>query len=140
MRGEFAGWGLWHQQALDVLFDEVDARIGEAALRMSDLLAFQIAIETGKPGSVMCAYNKVNGDWACENRHLLTDVLKRDWGYPGWVMSDWGAVHSTAKAANAGLDQQSGQELDKALYFAEPLKVAVDKGQVPVAQIGRAHV
>lgn len=113
----------------------VDARIGEAALRMSDLLAFQIAIETGKPGSVMCAYNKVNGDWACENRHLLTDVLKRDWGYPGWVMSDWGAVHSTAKAANAGLDQQSGQELDKALYFAEPLKAAVDKGQVPVARI-----
>ena len=113
----------------------VDARIGEAALRMSDLLAFQIAIERGHPGSVMCAYNKVNGDWACENKHLLTDVLKRDWGYPGWVMSDWGAVHSTAKAANAGLDQQSGQELDKAIYFGAPLKEAVEKGQVPVARI-----
>ncbi|EZP52578.1 beta-glucosidase [Sphingomonas sp. RIT328] len=113
----------------------VDARIGEAALRMSDLLAFEIAIEQGKPGSVMCAYNKVNGDWACENKHLLTDVLKRDWGYRGWVMSDWGAVHSTAKAANAGLDQQSGQELDKALYFAEPLKAAVEKGEVPMARI-----
>ncbi|MGR6330271.1 beta-glucosidase [Sphingomonas sp. XXL09] len=113
----------------------VDARIGEADLRMSDLLAFEIAIETGRPGSVMCAYNKVNGDWACENKHLLTDVLKRDWGYRGWVMSDWGAVHSTAKAANAGLDQQSGQELDKALYFAEPLKAAVEKGQVPMARI-----
>ncbi|HVJ03499.1 MAG TPA: beta-glucosidase, partial [Sphingomonas sp.] len=109
----------------------VDARIGEAALRMSDLLAFQIAIEKGKPGSVMCAYNKVNGDWACENDFLLNQVLKRDWGYRGWVMSDWGAVHSTAKAANAGLDQQSGQELDKAIYFAEPLVAAVGAGEVP---------
>ena len=108
----------------------VDARIGEAALRMSDLLAFEIAIERGQPGSVMCAYNKVNGDWACENDHLLNDVLKRDWGYRGWVMSDWGAVHSTAKAANAGLDQQSGQELDKAPYFGAPLQAAVAKGAV----------
>ncbi|SFP97307.1 beta-glucosidase [Sphingomonas rubra] len=113
----------------------VDARIDEASLRMSDLLAFQLAIEDGKPGSVMCAYNKVNGDWACENRFLMTDVLKRDWGYPGWVMSDWGAVHSTAKAANAGLDQQSGQELDKAPYFAQPLADAVASGAVPTARL-----
>jgi beta-glucosidase len=112
-----------------------DARIDEASLRMSDLLAFQIAIEQGKPGSVMCAYNKVQGDWACENARLLNDVLKRDWGYPGWVMSDWGGVHSTAKAANAGLDQQSGQELDKALYFSAPLKAAVEKGEVPMARL-----
>ncbi|AIT07632.1 beta-glucosidase [Sphingomonas taxi] len=108
----------------------VDARIGEAAFRMSDLLAFEIAIEKGQPGSVMCAYNKVGGDWACENGHLLNDVLKRDWGYHGWVMSDWGAVHSTVKAANGGLDQQSGQELDKAIYFGAPLKAAVAAGQV----------
>lgn len=107
-----------------------DARIGEAELRMSDLLAFQIAIEKGRPASVMCAYNKVGGDWACENDFLLNQVLKRDWGYPGWVMSDWGAVHSTVKAANAGLDQESGQELDKAIYFGAPLKAAVEKGQV----------
>ncbi|BCA61344.1 beta-glucosidase [Sphingomonas sp. HMP9] len=113
----------------------VDARIGEAALRMSDLLAFEIAIETGKPGSVMCAYNKVNGDWACENAHLLNDVLKRDWGYRGWVMSDWGAVHSTAKAVNAGLDQESGQELDRKIYFADDLKADVQAGRVPVARL-----
>jgi beta-glucosidase len=113
----------------------IDARIGEAALRMSDLLAFEIAIETGKPGSVMCAYNKVNGDWACENKHLLTDILKRDWGYRGWVMSDWGAVHSTAKAANAGLDQESGQELDHAIYFADALKADIAAGRVPMARL-----
>jgi beta-glucosidase len=113
----------------------LDARIGETALRESDLLAFQIAIERGKPGSVMCAYNKVNGDWACENKFLLTDVLKRDWGYRGWVMSDWGAVHSSAKAANAGLDQQSGQELDSEIFFDAPLRADIAGGKVPMARI-----
>ncbi|WP_174278336.1 beta-glucosidase family protein [Sphingomonas bacterium] len=113
----------------------LDARIGEAALRMSDLLAFELAIEGGHPGSVMCAYNKVGGDWACENRHLLTDVLKHDWNYPGWVMSDWGAVHSTAKAANAGLDQESGQELDDHIWFDDALKTDVEAGRVPMARL-----
>lgn len=113
----------------------LDAQIDEAALRESDLLAFQIAIEKGKPGSVMAAYNKVNGHWASENAFLLNTVLKRDWNYPGWVMSDWGGVHSTVKAANAGLDQQSGQELDKAMFFDAPLKAAVEKGEVPMARL-----
>jgi beta-glucosidase len=113
----------------------LDARIDEAALRMSDLLAFQIAIEKGQPGSVMCAYNKINGDWGCENDFLLNRVLKRDWGYAGWVMSDWGAVHSSAKAANAGLDQQAGQELDPQIFFDAPLKADVAAGRVPMARI-----
>ncbi|WP_422056645.1 beta-glucosidase [Sphingomonas sp.] len=113
----------------------LDAQIDEAALRESDLLAFQIAIEKGKPGSVMAAYNKVNGHWASENSFLLNTVLKRDWNYPGWVMSDWGGVHSTVKAANAGLDQQSGQELDKAMFFDARLKAAVEKGEVPMARL-----
>ena len=72
-----------------------DFVIDQGALRMSDLLAFQIAIERGNPGSVMCAYNKVGGTYACENHWLLTDVLRKDWGWPGYVMSDWGAAHST---------------------------------------------
>ncbi|WEK00121.1 MAG: beta-glucosidase [Candidatus Sphingomonas phytovorans] len=113
----------------------VDARIDEASLRQSDLLAFQIAIERGKPGSVMCSYNKVNGDWACENDFLLNHVLKRDWGYRGWVMSDWGGVHSTAKAANAGLDQESGQELDSEIFFSDRLKVDVESGKVPATRL-----
>ena len=70
----------------------VDSRISEAAARESELLAFQIAIETGRPGSVMCAYNRYNGVYACENDWLLNDVLKGDWAYPGYVMSDWGAL------------------------------------------------
>jgi beta-glucosidase len=113
----------------------VDARIDEGALRESDLLAFQIAIEDGDPGSVMCAYNKVNGEWAGENEFLLTQVLKNDWGYRGWVMSDWGAVHSTAKAVLAGMDQESGEQLDKQVYFGAPLKEAVEQGEVPFERL-----
>ncbi len=84
----------------------LDARIDRAAARESDLLAFEIGIEQGRPGSVMCAYNQVNGVYSCENDWLLNQVLKRDWRYPGFVMSDWGAVHSTVRSALAGLDQE----------------------------------
>lgn len=109
-----------------------DARIGEAALRESDLLAFELAIRKGQPGSVMCAYNRVNGAYACENPHI--DVLKTDWGWKGWVMSDWGAVHSVDAAA-AGLDQESGQELDRQVFFDQPLRAALASGQLPQARL-----
>lgn len=109
----------------------VSANLAEAALRESDLLAFQIAIETGKPGAVMPGYNLVNGHYASENAFLLQQVLKDEWGYPGWVMSDWGATHSTVKAALAGLDVQSGANLDDAHYFGQ----AVRDGQVPQSRI-----
>lgn len=113
----------------------LDARIDPTALRESDLLAFEIAIADGKPGSVMCAYNRIDGDYACENKFLLTNVLRGDWRYPGFVMSDWGAVHSTEKAANAGLDQESGQELDAKVYFGTPLANAVAAGRVSTARL-----
>jgi len=112
----------------------LDAQIDAAAFRESDLLAFEIAIETGHPGSVMCAYNRVGGTYACENPFLLTDVLRTDWNYPGWTMSDWGAVHSVA-AAKAGLDQESGQQLDKQAYFDKPLTAAVASGEISTARI-----
>lgn len=108
--------------------------MSEAAQRESDLLAFEIAIETGKPGSVMCSYNRIGGIYACENDALLNGVLKRDWGYKGWVMSDWGAVHSVG-AANAGLDQESGEQLDKQVFFDKPLRAAIEKGEVSRARI-----
>jgi beta-glucosidase len=105
----------------------VDPRISEGAARESDLLAFQLGIEIGNPGSVMCAYNKVNGDPACSSNWLLNTVLKRDWGYKGFVMSDWGAVPDLQAAMN-GLDQQSGGQLDKAMFFDRPLaEAAADK-------------
>ncbi len=112
-----------------------DAQIDPASARMSDLLAFQFAIERGNPGSVMCSYNKANGDFACENDWLLNRVLKGDFGFRGYVMSDWGAVHSTVKAALDGLDQQSGWPFDKEPYFGAPLKAAVLAGKVPQARI-----
>jgi len=102
----------------------LNAKISESGLRESDLLAFEIAIKRGEPGSVMCSYNLVNGAYACGNDFLLNKVLKRDWGFKGWVMSDWGAVHGLSDALN-GLDQQSGQQLDKAVYFHLPLQEAV---------------
>ena len=113
----------------------LDARIDEAAFRESDLLAFRIAIERGQPGSVMCAYNRVGGDYACENDWLLNRVLKGDWGYRGWVMSDWGAVHSTVRAARNGLDQQSGGELDTHPFFRADLRKAIEKGELPTARL-----
>jgi len=112
----------------------VNSIIDEQAMRESDLLAFEIAIEKGQPGSVMCSYNLVNGDYACGNSHLLNDVLKRDWGYKGYVMSDWGAVKATDFAVK-GLDQQSGDQLDKQVWFGAPLKAAVAAGQVPAQRL-----
>jgi beta-glucosidase len=112
----------------------LDAQIDKAALRESDLLAFQLAIERGRPGSVMCAYNKINGEYACGNDWLLNQVLKGDWGYQGWVMSDWGAVHATDDAL-AGLDQQSGEQLDRSIWFGTPLKSAVEHGSIPASRV-----
>lgn len=112
-----------------------DSVIDRAAARMSDLLAFEFAIEGGDPGSVMCSYNHINGAWACEDAWLLTDVLRRDWHYAGYVMSDWGAVHSTMPAANAGLEQESGAPFDDKPYFGQALADAVRNGTVSYARL-----
>jgi beta-glucosidase len=112
----------------------LDAKLGEAPFRESDLLAFEIAIERGRPGSVMCAYNQVNGAYACNNNHLLNEVLKGDWGYPGWVMSDWGAV-GAAEAAAHGLDQESGAQLDRKIWFDAPLKAEIAGGKIPAERL-----
>src|SRR5271166_2608506 len=112
----------------------LDVRIDRAAARESDLLAFEIGIEQGRPGSVMCAYNQVNGVYSCENEWLLNQVLKGDWRYPGFVMSDWGAVHSTVRSALAGLDQESGEQLDTQNFF-ERLGSAVAAGDVPQTRL-----
>ena len=113
----------------------LDARIDPQAARQSDLLAFEIAIERGRPLSVMCAYNKVNGAYSCENDWLINGVLKGDWRFPGFVMSDWGAVHSTVAAALAGLDQESGEQMDTESFFDQPLATAVSEGRVPQARV-----
>ena len=113
----------------------LDAKLGEAALRESDLLAFELALERGRPGAVMAGYNRVAGVYASENTHLITDVLKRDWGFDGWVMSDWGGTHSTETAALAGLDQESGADLDATTFFGAPLKMAIATGRVSLTRL-----
>jgi beta-glucosidase len=111
--------------------DEVDVIIGKRAMRESDMLAFQIGITVGNPAAVMCSYNSINGDYACQNKYNLTDVLKKDWHFKGFVVSDWGGTHSTIKASAAGLDNE--QPLDD--FYGEKLKKAVEAGKVPMAEI-----
>lgn len=113
----------------------LDSIISEQAARESDLLAFEIALEQGKPHAVMTSYNKIDGVFASENPFLIKDVLKGDWRFDGWVMSDWGATHSTENAALAGLDQESGEDLDGSILFDAPLKNAIEAGRVPRARL-----
>lgn len=119
----------------------VSSIIDERAMRESDLLAFELAIEDGHPGSVMCGYNKVNGVWDCSSKHLLEDILKGDWKYPGWVMTDWGADHGPMDAM-AGTDQVSGIDLgtgyslgNMSSSFGTPLKQAIEKGEIPRSRL-----
>ena len=109
----------------------VNAIISKRAMQESDLLAFHIAISIANPGAVMCSYNRINGDYACENPYTLREVLKRDWGFKGFVLSDWAGTHSTEKASAAGLDQ----EQPMADFFGPTLKEAVASGKVPMAEI-----
>ncbi|HEX8937790.1 MAG TPA: glycoside hydrolase family 3 C-terminal domain-containing protein, partial [Sphingomicrobium sp.] len=117
----------------ETLRTTLNAIISPEAMLQSDLLAFELAIEKGKPGSVMCSYNLINGRWGCENDYLLNTVLKGDWGFKGFVMSDWGAVHSTAGAANGGLDQFTGFCCvgDQAWFAPIRFKAALQAGEIP---------
>lgn len=109
----------------------VNVKMDRRTARETDLLAFEIAITEGQPGMVMCSYNRFNGDFGCENSYLLTDLLKKTWGFKGFVVSDWWGTHSTTKAALAGLDN----EQPNSVYFADKLKQAVAAGEVPMARL-----
>ena len=112
-----------------------NVKMDKRTMRETDLLAFEIAITEGQPGMVMCSYNKLNGDYACENSYLLNDLLKKTWGFKGFVVSDWGATHSTAKAALNGLDnEQPGGDVARA-RFGDALKKAVESGEVPLSRL-----
>ena len=115
--------------------NSVNVLVAEAAARESDLLAFQIAIEQGDPGAVMCSYNLVNGTYACQNDWLLNQVLKRDWGFKGYVMTDWGAQHDTVLNANSGLDQETGVRKRGEYQFLDKLAAAIQRGEVSPARL-----
>lgn len=111
--------------------NSVNVNIDERSMRETDLLAFEIGIRDGNPAGVMCSYNRVNGEYACDNKYLLTDVLKQDWKFPGFVLSDWGAAHSVEKASAAGMDHEQPNEY----FYGARLKEAVQSGKVPMAQV-----
>jgi beta-glucosidase len=109
----------------------VNVNIDKRAARESDLLAFEIGIEESDPAGVMCSYNRVNGDYACENKYLLNDVLKQDWKFKGFVLSDWGGAHSVQKASGAGMDHEEPGWI----FYGDDLKKAVEAGTVPQSDL-----
>jgi beta-glucosidase len=109
----------------------INAIIDERTLREIYLPAFEAAVKQGGVGAVMCAYNQVNGAYSCENDVLLNQILKSEWGFDGFVTSDFGAVHSTVASAKAGLDV----EMPTGIYFTSALQAAVQSGQVAMAVI-----
>lgn len=116
--------------------NSVNIHISKRAARESDLLAFEIGVTEGHPAAVMCSYNRLNGDFACENQYLLTDVLKNDWKFPGFVLSDWGGTHSTEKASAAGLDNEE----PGSFFFSDKYKAAVEAGKISTAELdGHVH-
>lgn len=82
----------------------INAVIDERALREIYLKSFELAVKIGKPWTVMCSYNRVNGGYVCESKELLTDILRSEWGFDGVVVSDWGAVNDRVACLRAGLD------------------------------------
>ena len=112
----------------------VNEKISERALREIYLAAFEEAVKDGKPWTIMCSYNKINGYYSSENKWLLTDVLRDDWGYEGLVMSDWCAVNDHADSVNAGLSLEMPRFGD---WEDEYLLEAVKDGRVSMETLDR---
>jgi beta-glucosidase len=109
----------------------VNVKMSKRAMQETSLLAFGIALKESNAGAVMCSYNEVEGDYSCENKYLLDDVLRKEFGFKGFVVSDWGGTHSTVKAVNAGLDV----EMPDDHYFGKALRDAIESGQIPMAKL-----
>lgn len=109
----------------------ISAEIDERTLREIYLKAFEIAVEKSKPESVMCSYNKVNAIWTSENTFLLKEILREEWGYDGFVVSDWGAVHNCAKAVKAGLDLQMPPKNN----IVEEIRNGIENGEITIEDV-----
>jgi beta-glucosidase len=112
-----------------------NSQIDERTLRELYLLPFEIAVEQGHPASVMCSYNRLNVDYACENSVLLADILKKQWHFSGQVQSDWGATHSTGKAINAGLDEEEGSDAGPSYFGRVPVLFALTNHDITQERI-----
>jgi beta-glucosidase len=117
--------------------DSIDVYMSERALREIYLPGFKASITQGGAYTVMAAYNKFRGNWCSENEYLDRQILRKELGFKGVLMTDWSAAHSTVKAALAGLDLEMGtdkKDYDQ-WYFADPLMDAVTAGKVPMAVV-----
>lgn len=114
----------------------VSAEIDERTLREIYLKAFEIAVKKGKPDTVMCAYNKINGVWCSENPMLQQEILRDEWGYEGLVVSDWGAVQDISRAIHNGCDLQMPTNVD----IVEQLRDGLDAGKVTMEDIDRSVI
>ena len=121
-----------NSQEIDRL--DLNAEIDERTMREIYLRGFEIAAKESQPESIMCAYNKINAVWCSESRHLLTEILREEWGYEGFVVSDWGAVHDVVRAVAAGLDLIMPPQKDA----PAKLVAAVESGKLSEAQIDEA--
>lgn len=118
----------YHRQSCS---SEVDMR----TFREIYLRGFEIAVKEAKPWTVMCAYNKINGTYASENKMLLTDILREEWGFDGCVMSDWGAVNDRVRGLSAGLDLEMPASDG---YTTQQIIEAVKNGSLPMADLDKA--
>ncbi len=109
--------------------------VDERTLREIYLPQFERVVKAANPWTVMCSYNRLNGDYASQKKVLLTDILRKEWGYQGAVVSDWGAVHATAEPINAGLDLEMP---GPAKWFGPLLSEAVSTWQVEESVIDEA--
>lgn len=112
-----------------------ESLVDERTLREIYLPQFERVVKAANPWTVMCSYNRLNGDYASQNKILLTDILKNEWGYQGVVVSDWGAVHATAEPVNAGLDLEMP---GPSKWFGPLLSEAVSTWQVEESAIDEA--
>ena len=120
-----------------------NAVVDERTLQEIYTRPFAIGVRDGRPGSAMCSFNKVNGTYACENDELLNAILKEQLDFQGWVMSDYGATHSTVPSILGGMDQEmpgnyNPTDQPGSCFFCAPLIDAVNAGQVPVSRINDA--
>ena len=116
----------------------VEVEINEEALRTIYFPAFYDAVKKGGSYTIMGAYNLIKGEHCCQSKYLLGDILRKEWGYDGTVISDWGAVHDTDLAANSELDIEMSVTDDFDRYFmADPLKEKIEKGEISEEVLNR---
>jgi beta-glucosidase len=120
-----------NDQETNRMTDSSDASV--RTMQEIDLPAFESAVKTAHVASVMCGYNRVNGVYDCQNKYLLRTVLDKQFGFKGWVMSDWGGTHSTVPAAKNGLDQE--QNATTGTFFSTALMKAVQAHQVKMSNL-----